>query len=301
MLRAKIIGVGAALGNIIRDNHYFASRLDTSDEWIRQRTGIDTRFIVDESQDLASLCTQALTDSAVDVSDLGAIIVATTTADNAFPSCAAKVHGIIGAPASCLAFDVNAACCGFIYALYLAANLLPAHKKIAVIGADIMSRLVDPEDRNTAILFGDGAGCVIMEHTHDDIGFLGFDICTDGGSFDALYTEPCVKMDGKRVFTAAVRLMSESLANCCAKSQIAVTDLDFVIPHQANIRIIDSMQRQLGLRDERMIKTVQCHSNTSAASIPLAWNMNKQHIRGLTGLCAIGAGLTWGSCVIKLA
>lgn len=309
LTKAQIAGFGACVGKRRVSNDFFEQTLETNDEWIQTRTGIQQRHFV-ENETLADLSyvalKEALESNNSDGSDIDVVLVATTTPDAAFPSCAATLHGRLKLPLTSLALDIGAACNGFIYGLKLTEMFLqqPNIKKVAVIGADIMSKLIDFHDRSTAVLFGDGAGAVIFEKTTEEIGFMSDDFGTDGSKGHLLYTDPCIKMSGQEVFANAVRNMSHSLRNSIQKAGLQKEQIDLLIPHQANIRIINSLQRQLGINDEQVVKTVAQHSNTSAASIPLA--LYQTHLDGRLAkakhiaFCGIGAGLTWGSVIMKI-
>lgn len=316
-IKAKITGVGGALGSKLVNNEHLITNLDTTDTWIQTRTGIKQRYFV-SNEGLTDLAFQALS-NALDQANMQAenidvIIVATTTSDNAFPSCAVRLHGLFNMKSTCLAFDVGAACNGFIYGLKLAKMFLsqPNINHVALIGADVMSRLIDLEDRTTAILFGDGAGAVILSATDENIGFLSEDFGADGTKYDLLYTtnkstnstQQFITMQGQEVFKDAVVQMSDSLKKSIAQAGLHLEDINLLIPHQANIRIIEAIQNRLNMDANKIIKTVSMHSNTSAASIPLALDYAKQigklDKNQYIAFCGMGAGLTWGSVVMKI-
>lgn len=327
IIKAKLIGLGGNLGNQIITNDYYAQYLDTSDEWIQQRTGIKQRHIIDHTQSLTTLAStafqNAITDANISPQDIDVLLIATTTHDQAFPSCATAVHNQLHLKQECLALDIAAACNGFIYALKLASLFIQEGKTVAIIGADTMSKIVDKNDRSTVVLFGDGAGCMIwspfISHTHstpsttshstlDTItGFMSFDFGTDGSKQNCLYTQrnplthqTQIHMQGQEVFINAVRLMSSSIQNSLTLANITANQLNLLIPHQANIRILHSIQQRLNLQDNQIAITVAHHANTSAASIPLAALEHRNQLTGYIAFCGVGSGLSWGSCILKL-
>lgn len=316
LIKAKIIAIGSALGEIEVSNEYF-NHLDTSDEWIKTRTGISKRHFV-KKQGLTDLAAQALNNlfakTNINTEQIDVLIVATTTADNSFPSCATRLHGIFNMKPTCLAFDINAACNGFVYGMKLASMFLKEQKYVCIVGADIMSKLINPDDRTTAVLFGDGAGAILFAKTDEEIGFLSDDFGTDGSKHNLLYTASEIEnvdikkspqfihMKGQEVFKNAVIHMSDSLKNSVSNANLKIEDIDLLIPHQANIRIIDAICNQLNMDHNKVIKTVNIHSNTSAASIPLALDCAQEQFADskYIAFCGMGAGLTWGSIVMKL-
>ena len=317
--RILMTGVGAYLPENIVTNDDLTKWVDTSDEWIKQRTGIEQRHMVAEGEltsDLAyHAAMQALDNAKLSSDDIDIIVVATTTPDDTFPSTATKVQKKLGA-ASAFAFDVQAVCAGFVYALTVAESLLIAQKgrRALVIGAESFTKLLDWEDRTTCVLFGDGAGAVILEKTEapDHYGILASALHSDGTLRDILYVDggPSatgdvghVRMEGQDVFRHAVEKLSSVMDEVLVQADIPAGDVDWLVPHQANIRIINGMQRKLGLPADRVVRTVHKHANTSAASIPLALSeaVHDGRIKAgdLLALEAIGGGMAWGASLVR--
>lgn len=321
MFNSKIISTGSYLPKKIYDNDYMASIVDTSDEWITERTGIKERHIAGENEVTTDLALQAsinaISGCNIDKNSVDAIIFATTTPDRTFPSCATILQKKLDISSNCLAFDVQAVCCGFVYALDIADSLIKSGKiKTAlVVGAETLSRITNWEDRNTCVLFGDGAGCVILQAIEDkSTGILATSIHADGcgNNFDILNTgggvsynqkSGFIEMQGREVFKVAVNKMSDCVLESLKKANLTTDDVSFLIPHQANQRIISGVGRKLNIEDERVISTVAMHGNTSSASVPLALDYavknNKLKKDDIIVLEALGAGLTWGSVVVK--
>jgi 3-oxoacyl-[acyl-carrier-protein] synthase-3 len=317
-LRAVIAGTGSALPARRVSNAELAQRVDTSDEWIVERTGIRFRHIADESESTATLATAAaraaLADAAMTGADIDLIVLATATPDQTFPATATMVQDAIGANGG-IAFDVAAVCSGFLYALSVADNMIRggAAKNAMVIGAETFSRILDWEDRTTCVLFGDGAGAVILCAEADSPrGILASRLHADGAHNQLLYTDGGpgttsttgkVQMKGREVFRHAVVNLAEVLGEVMAAAQLPLSAIDWVVPHQANARILDATAKKLGLPPERVIKTVDQHANTSAASVPLALDTAIRDGRIKRGdllvLEAMGGGLTWGGCVVR--
>ncbi len=314
-----ITGVGAYLPEKVLTNFDLASKVDTSDDWIIERTGIKQRHIAAKSEftsDLAhNAAMQALSNAGRKATDIDLIIVATSTPDLTFPSTANILAGKLGvsyAPS----FDINAACSGFVYALSIADGMLKsgAAKCALVVGAETYSRIVDWTDRNTCVLFGDGAGAVLLEADGEEgRGILYSRLYSDGakaglletsGGVSASQTAGVVKMAGKEVFRHAVEKMSGSLMQALDSLEMPVSAIDWLVPHQANLRIINAIADRTGIDPERVIITIDRHANTSAASIPLALAAGISDGRiiknNIIALLALGAGLTWGAVVIKL-
>jgi 3-oxoacyl-[acyl-carrier-protein] synthase-3 len=318
-----VLGVGGYLPDDIVTNNDLARLVDTSDEWIRERTGIVERRRAAEGQMTSDLAVEAakkaLAAAGRTAADVDLIVVATTTPDLTFPATAAIVQRKLGAPI-CPAFDVQAVCSGFVYALTVADGFVARGLSTCalVIGAETMSRLLDYEDRGTCVLFGDGAGAVVLspvegQGTAADRGLLGFALRTDGSKQDLLYCDGGVsstgtvghlRMAGQQVFRHAVVNIAEAVTAAAAAADVAVTDVDWFIPHQANQRILQGVAHRLGVDETRVIATVDRHANTSAASIPLAWAEGVADGRVRPGqlllLEAMGGGFTWGACVIRL-
>ena len=321
-IRTVFRGVGHYLPERVFANSEFEASLDTSDEWIRARTGIERRHFAADGQttsDLAVLAAKAaLADADCAPSDLDAIILATSTADLTFPSAATMVQSALGMRGG-FAYDVQAVCAGFIFALANANAMIVSGqaKRVMVIGAETFSRILDFDDRATCVLFGDGAGAVIVEAAHGDgssadTGILSVDLNSDGAFRDLLYVDGGVsstgtigvlKMQGRELFKHAVIKLAETACASLKKAQLSRDDLDWIVPHQANLRIISGTAKKLGVSMDRVIVTVQDHGNTSAASIPLALSVGKADGKFKPGdvllLEAIGGGLTWGSVVLR--
>ena len=319
-ITSLITGTGSYLPKKIVSNDDLSKVMETDDAWIRQRTGIEQRHVAAEDEHTSDLAVnaavEALSAAGLNALDIDGIIIATTTPDNTFPATAATVQAKIGATAA-FAFDVQAVCAGFIYALDVADAMIKSGKakKILVIGAETFTRILDWEDRTTAVLFGDGAGAVVLEASVDtpDWGVLSSSLFTDGRLHDLLYVDGGVsstgdvghvRMKGGEVFRHAVEKLSSSLDTALKASGLGVMDIDWLVPHQANIRIIDSMQRKMGIDNGKVIRTVAQHANTSAASIPLALNTAVKDGRIKTGHIiafeAIGGGLTWGASIARI-
>ena len=311
--------VGAYLPANVVTNEDLSAYVDTSDEWIQRRTGITQRHFVADGETTADLAShaanQALANAAMQPQDIDLIIVATTTPDNTFPSTATKVQHQIGA-AGAIAFDVQAVCAGFIYAVDVAEAMLRGGRgrRALVIGAESFSKLLDWQDRTTCVLFGDGAGAVILEITDEasDWGIRSSVLHADGAHRDILYVDggPSstndvghVRMEGKEVFRHAVEKLAAVMDEALAAADMQPQDIDWLVPHQANIRIIDAMQKKMQLPSEKVILTVAAHANTSAASIPLALATavgdGRVQNGDLLAMEAIGGGLVWGAALVK--
>ena len=323
VIRSAVTGVGAYLPQEIVTNEALSRIVDTSDEWIRERTGIRERRRAAEGEftsDLAvAAALQALKEAGRTPAEVDLIVVATTTPDLTFPATAAIVQRKLGAPI-CPAFDLQAVCSGFVYALSVVDGFVArGHAKCAlVIGAETMTRLLDYTDRGTCVLFGDGAGAVVVEPaqgqgTTEDRGMLGFSLRSDGAKQDLLYADGGVsrtqtvghlRMVGNQVFRHAVVNIAEAVEAAAQAAGVAVADIDWFIPHQANQRILQGVANRLGLDEDKVVSTVERHANTSAASIPLALAeaVNDGRIKPgqLLLLEAMGGGFTWGACVLRL-
>lgn len=322
MIRAQVCGVGHYLPERVVENEWFTTFLDTSDEWIRSRSGIERRHFAASGQttsDLAIRAAQAaLDDAGLAPDEVDAIILATSTPDLTFPATATIVQAGLGMTRG-FAFDVQAVCAGFIYALSNANALILSGqaKRVMVIGAETFSRIMNWEDRGSCVLFGDGAGAVILEAaegdgTNADRGILATDLHSDGrfrdilqvsGGVSSSQTTGHLMMAGKEVFRHAVEKLSKSTVDVMAKVGVTADDIDRVVPHQANIRIITGTARKLSVPIEKVVITVQDHGNTSAASIPLAMSVaqsNGQLSKGdLVVTEAIGGGLAWGAVLLR--
>lgn len=321
MRRAVVKGVGHYLPERVVPNAEFEKTLDTTDEWIKTRSGIERRHFAAEGETTSDLAIKAakaaLENAGMDGNDIDAIVLATSTADLTFPSAATMVQSAIG-NTSGYAFDVQAVCAGFVYALSNANALIVSGQadKVLVIGAETFSRIMDWTDRSTCVLFGDGAGALILaaqDGTGDntDRGILSVDLNSDGRYKDLLYVDGgvstqnsgMVRMKGSELFRHAVEKLAKTADAALEKIGLGADDVDWVVPHQANIRIIQSTAKKLGVGMDRVIVTVQDHGNTSAASIPLALSVgvaSGQIKQGdLVVTEAIGGGLTWGAVVIR--
>ncbi|MFL6579920.1 MAG: beta-ketoacyl-ACP synthase III [Burkholderiales bacterium] len=315
---SRIVGTGSYLPEKIVTNDDLARTLDTSDEWIRTRTGICSRHVAADGQlasDLALPAAQkALKAAGVDAADVDLIIVATTTPDMIFPSTACILQAKLGA-AGCPAFDVQAVCSGFVYALSIADLFIRAGKakNALIVGTEVYSRILDWSDRGTCVLFGDGAGAVVVVAS-DQPGIIESRLHADGRHKDMLcvpgsvnggkvWGSPFVHMDGGAVFKFAVRVFEEGANEVLQAAGLHIADVDWFIPHQANIRIMEATARKLGLPKEKVIVTVHHHGNTSAASIPLALDEAVQDGRILDGqtllLEGVGGGFTWGATLLR--
>ncbi len=314
-----MISVGGYLPQRVVSNHDLAAVVDTSDEWIRQRTGIAQRHIVAEGEKTSDLARhaadRALANAGMTGADIDLIIIATSTPDDTFPSTATKVQHQIGAH-NAIAFDVQAVCAGFVYALDVADAMLNSGRarRALVIGAESFSKILDWEDRSTCVLFGDGAGAVLLERSEspDGFGVLASRLHADGAHRDILYvdggpsssgTVGHLRMEGNKVFRHAVEKLSSVMDEVLEAAGMVVDQVDWLVPHQANIRIIEGMQKKMGLGDDRVVKTVHDHANTSAASIPLALSSAVEDGRIKNGQVlafeAIGGGLVWGASLVR--
>lgn len=322
MIRSVVAGVGAYLPERILTNDELSRQVDTSDAWIKERTGISERRIAatgEMTSDLALKASEAaLADAGLKAGDLDLIVLATTTPDETFPATATVVQRRLGMERGA-AFDVQAVCSGFVYALAVADNFIKAGqaRHVLVIGAETMSRLLDWEDRGTCVLFGDGAGALVLSAVEGngdarDRGVLSTHLFSDGRHHDLLYvdggpsstrTTGHLRMQGKEVFRHAVTNISEAVHAALEAGGLTPSDIDWFVPHQANQRILDGTARKVGIPIERVVVTVERHGNTSAASVPLALAEAVQDGRIRRGqlvlLEAMGGGFTWGSALIR--
>ncbi|MEM9319998.1 MAG: beta-ketoacyl-ACP synthase III [Pseudomonadota bacterium] len=322
IVRAVAVGVGHYLPERIVDNDWFTGFLDTSDEWIKARSGIERRHFAAEGETTSSMAItaseRALSHAGLTAEDIDGVIVATSTPDLTFPSAATMIQAGLGMRGG-FAFDVQAVCAGFVFALSTAQAYIVSGqaKRLLVIGAETFSRIMDWQDRGTCVLFGDGAGALILEAqecdgTPQDRGILATDLHSDGQFKDLLYvdggvsttqTTGVLRMEGREVFRHAVEKLAATAHSALATAGLGADDVDWIVPHQANLRIITRTAQKMGVPMERVIVTVQDHGNTSAASIPLALSTgvaSGQIKRGqLLVAEAIGGGLAWGSVVVR--
>jgi len=320
-VRSQVAGCGAYLPERVVTNQELASRLDTSDEWIRQRTGIGERRVAapgELTSDLAvRAADRALSSAGMSGSDLDLLVLATATPDHTFPATAAKVQARLGMRRGA-AFDVQAVCAGFIFALSVADNAvrLGQARTALVVGAETFSRILDWEDRSTCVLFGDGAGAVVLRAipAAESGGrfILSNHLHSDGRQYDILYVDGgpsstrgtgFLRMEGREVFRQAVHRLSAVVDEALAANGLIATDVDWLVPHQANSRIIDGMGRKLGLPEDKIVVTIERHANTSAASIPLALETAVADGRIKPGhlvlMEALGGGLSWGASLVR--
>lgn len=319
--RAVVRGIGHYLPERVVANSEFEDKIETSDEWIKSRTGIERRHFADDEQTTSELAgraaREALKSAKLEADDIDALIVATSTADLTFPSAATMVQHELGMTRG-FAFDIQAVCAGFVFALANANALILSGqaKRVLVIGAETFSRILDWNDRTTCVLFGDGAGALILEAvesagTSDDRGILASDLNSDGRFKDLLYVDGGVstqttghlRMQGKEVFRHAVEKLAETAHTALDRVGLTGDDVDWIVPHQANLRIIKGTAQRMGVPMERVVVTVQDHGNTSAASIPLALSVASSQGKLMPGnlivVEAIGGGLAWGSVVLR--
>ncbi|MBV7266626.1 beta-ketoacyl-ACP synthase III [Erythrobacter ani] len=325
MTGARLLGSGSALPKRVVTNAELAEQIDTSDEWIVERTGIRQRYIAGDDETTSSLAIEAarsaLADAGIEADTIDLIVLATATPDNTFPATATKVQDALGCN-GCVAFDVAAVCSGFLYALATTDSLLKTGmgKRALVIGAETFSRILDWEDRTTCVLFGDGAGAVVLEAqdggTRSDTasaGILASRLHADGAQHDLLYvdggpsttqTVGHLRMKGREVFRHAVVNLATVLNEVLEDAGVSSADIDWVVPHQANARILDATARKLGIPPEKVVVTVDRHANTSAASVPLAFDAARRDGRIKAGdlvmFEAMGGGFTWGATLMRI-
>jgi 3-oxoacyl-[acyl-carrier-protein] synthase III len=317
MRRAAVLGTGSALPARRVSNAELAETVDTSDEWIVERSGIRFRHIAGEGETTSTLATdaarRALASAGMAASDIDLIVLATATPDQTFPASATLVQAALGID-DCVAFDVGAVCSGFLYAVSVAESMIRAGSatNALVIGAETFSRILDWEDRATCVLFGDGAGAIVLGACEDGRGVLSAKLHADGRHNQLLYvdggpsttgTVGKVRMRGREVFRHAVTNLASVMGEALALADLTTADVDWVVPHQANARILDATAKKLGLPPEKVVVTVADHANTSAASVPLALDTAVRDGRIKTGdilvLEAMGGGFTWGAAVVR--
>ena len=315
--RSVVAGIGSALPKRAVSNAELASQVDTSDEWIVERTGIRNRYIADAGETTATLAhdaaTKALEQAGMVAADIDLIVLATATPDQTFPSSATKVQAMLGID-DCIAFDVHAVCTGFLYALTVADSMLRSGsaETALVIGSETFSRILDWEDRATCVLFGDGAGALVLKAEDGERGILSTRLHADGRHNELLFvdggpsttqTVGKLRMKGREVFRHAVVNLADVLNEVLADAGLSAAEIDWVVPHQANARILDATARKLGLPPEKVIVTVDQHANTSAASVPLAFDAAVRDGRikrgDLVVLEAMGGGFTWGAAALR--
>jgi 3-oxoacyl-[acyl-carrier-protein] synthase-3 len=315
--RSVVLGVGSALPARKVTNDELAKTVDTTDAWIVERTGIKSRYVASADETTASLATdasrRALEHAGIEATDIDLIVLATATPDQTFPSSATKVQAALGIN-DCIAFDVHAVCTGFLYALTVADSMLRggSAKKALVIGSETFTRILDWEDRATCVLFGDGAGALVLGAEQTDGGILATRLHADGRHNDLLFvdggpsttgTVGKVRMKGREVFRHAVVNLAGVLNEVLEAAGLSASDVDWVVPHQANARILDATARKLGLPPEKVVVTVDQHANTSAASVPLAFDTAIKDGRIKRGdivvLEAMGGGFTWGAAALR--
>ncbi|ACZ49096.1 3-oxoacyl-[acyl carrier protein] synthase 3 [Anaplasma centrale str. Israel] len=322
MRRSVFCGVGAFLPAKVITNDDLSLMVDTTDEWVFRRTGIKRRHVVEEDDTVSGMATEAakiaLEDAGISAAEVDLVVVATSTPDQTMPSCATMVQGNLGCK-NAAAFDVNAACSGFLYALSIVDSMIKAGQaNIAlIIGSEAMSKVVDWTDRSTCVLFGDGAGAFVLkgqdETFESDTGIMSTLLCSDGSLGDVLYTSGgvcstgkagCIRMKGTVLFEHAVVKLSSTIAALLARNALDISSVDWFVPHQANVRIIDLVIDRLKLSRDKVILSIDEHANTSSASIPLAMYEAKRAGKIKKGnlilFAAIGAGLTWGVSLIRL-
>jgi 3-oxoacyl-[acyl-carrier-protein] synthase-3 len=322
VIRTRIAGLGRHVPERILTNADLERMVETSDEWIINRTGIRERRIAAPHETTSTLATaaarRALADANIAAEDLDLVICATTTPDGLFPSVASLVQEAVGARRAG-AFDINAACMGFLSALATASQFIAAGsaQRVLVVGAETLSRIVDWTDRSTCVLFGDGAGALVLEAAERG-GPLGFVLHSDGGKRDALYAEgPCgardeagngpldcyIRMDGPAIFKFAVHAMTEAVRETLATARVGADEIDVLVPHQANLRIIQGAAKALGIPPEKAVVNIERYGNTSSASIPMALCEAAEHGRLAEGarvmLCGFGGGLAWGAMLLE--
>lgn len=307
-MNAGILGVGRCLPDKILTNFELEQRLDTSDEWIRTMTGIEQRRIAGDGQNTSHMAREAaqkaIADAGINPAEIGLILVATVTPDQPFPSISCMIQQEIGA-VNAAAMDISAACTGFMYGMVTAKQFIEknVYKYVLVIGVEKLSKITNWNDRNTAVLFGDGAGAAILGKVSGGRGILSFELGADGSGGKHLYQEEFLMMNGREVFKFAVRQMGESAENVIEKAGLTKENVDFLIPHQANIRIMEASRQRLELPIEKMSKTIHKYGNTSAASIPISMVEDVEEGRikddDVVVMVGFGGGLTWGAIAMR--
>ena len=307
-MNAGLLGVGKYVPPHILTNQDLEKRMDTSDEWIRTMTGIEERRIADDDTDTSHMAynaaVEAIRTSGVKAEEIGLIVVATVTPDRPFPSVSSMLQEQLGAT-NAAAMDVSAACAGFMYGIVTAKQFVESgtYDYVLVVGVEKLSKITDWEDRNTAVLFGDGAGATVVGKVSEGRGILSFELGADGSGGKHLYQDDKLKMNGREVFKFAVRQMGQTALNVIEKAGLTTDDVDYLIPHQANIRIMEASRERLGLPVEKMSKTIHKYGNTSSASIPISLVDDLAEGKVKDGdiivFVGFGGGLTWGGLCIR--
>jgi len=308
-MNAGILGLGRYIPEQIVTNFDLEKKMDTTDEWIRTRTGIEERRIAGDDVNTSDMAfeaaKEAIDDAGIEAHQIGLILVATVTPDMPFPSVSTIIQEKLGA-INAAAMDISAACAGFMYGIITAKQFVESdtYPYVLVVGVEKLSKITNFEDRNTAVLFGDGAGAAIIGKVTEGRGILSFELGADGSGGKHLFQKgPFLEMNGREVFKFAVRQMGESAENVITKAGLSKDDVDFLVPHQANIRIMESSRQRLGLPEEKMSKTINQFGNTSAASIPIS--LKEEVLNGkikdddVIVMVGFGGGLTWGAIALK--
>ena len=307
-MNAGVLGVGKYVPEKIVTNHDLEKIVDTNDEWIRSRTGIEERRIAEDGMDTSDMAyeaaVEALKHADIKAEEIDMILVATVTPDQPFPSVSCMLQERLGAKKAA-AMDISAACAGFMYGMVTAKQFIEsgAYKHVLVVGVEKLSKITDWKDRNTAVLFGDGAGAVVMGRVSEGRGILSFELGADGIGAKHLYQDEYIIMNGREVFKFAVRQMADSSVNVIEQAGLTKDDVDFLIPHQANIRIMEASRQRLELPEEKMSKTIKKYGNTSSSSIPIAMaeelEAGKIKDDDVIVMVGFGGGLTWGAICLR--
>lgn len=307
-MKAGIVGIGSYLPEKIVTNFDLEKIMDTSDEWIRTRTGIEQRRIASEHVDCSHMAYEAAKEAIKDANltpeDIDLILVATVTPDRPFPSVSCMIQDKLGAK-NAAAMDISAACTGFMYGIITAKQFIEggAYDNVLIVGVEKLSKIIDWEDRNTAVLFGDGAGAAVISRVSGERGILSFELGADGSGGEFLYQDESLYMNGREVFKFAVRQMGESCLNVINKANLRKQDVDFFVPHQANIRIMEAALNRLELPANKMSTTIKKYGNTSSASIPMSLvdelKAGKISDDDIVVMVGFGGGLTWGAIALR--
>ena len=307
-MNAGVLGVGKYVPEKIVTNHDLEKIVDTNDEWIRSRTGIEERRIAEDGMDTSDMAyeaaVEALKHADIKAEEIDMILVATVTPDQPFPSVSCMIQERLGAKKAA-AMDISAACAGFMYGMVTAKQFIEsgAYKHVLIVGVEKLSKITDWKDRNTAVLFGDGAGAVVMGRVSEGRGILSFELGADGTGAKHLYQDEYIIMNGREVFKFAVRQMADSSVNVIEQAGLTKDDVDFLIPHQANIRIMEASRQRLELPEEKMSKTIKKYGNTSSSSIPIAMaeelEAGKIKDDDVIVMVGFGGGLTWGAICLR--